>query len=312
MLHDAPAGHVQPSAPRFEAGGRGGRALEIGASVLLRVAGFAAPGVARVTGRRYPHIERSIARAALGALGTRVAVSGLEHARGGPFVVLPLHESLMDPLVLQRLPLPLAFAARDEIWEWPSVGRLLVAGKHLTAATDVEPARRVAAARQLLRDAGQRVSHGVSLVVFPQGSVLGIEIAFTRGAFWLARRLDVPVLPVVITGTHRVWEFPFSPVLRRKQRVTLEVLPSLPPDEAFRGRLEIERMLRMRALSATHGVPRHFVPSRDGTWDGYPFTIAPEFPGLVRELERLRHTAPFARPGTDLRSGPVPGNPAGN
>jgi len=204
----------------------------------------------------------------------------------GPYLVMPLHESLVDPLLLSGLPLPLTFLARDELFEWPHVGELLRAGRHLTVSNDLSPA----ALRGLLRDARKRLDAGDSLVVFPQGSVLGIEIAFQRGAFWLARELGIPVLPVVITGTHRVWEHPFSPRLRRGQPVTMQVLSPIPAQTAYEDRRSIEEGMRRLALQDHHGPPRHFVPERDGYWDGYSFTIADEFPALAAAIDQHRRS----------------------
>jgi len=75
-----------------------------------------------------------------------------------------------------------------------------------------------------VRNAASAVARGESIAVFPQGSVLGIEIGFRPGAVRLARALGVPILPVVISGTHRVWEHPFTPRLRFGQRVSLTIL----------------------------------------------------------------------------------------
>jgi 1-acyl-sn-glycerol-3-phosphate acyltransferase len=274
--------------PSFEATGLSGLLLKFGARTMLPAAGITAPTLARLTPSRYRTIERTLARIAWASLGAKTTYSGFENIRGGPYIVMPLHESLVDPLLLAHLPLRLAYLARDEIWEWPSIGQLLKAGQHLCVATEMRAELRTATARRLLHDARVLLGRGDSLVIFPQGSVLGIEVAFNRGAFWLARMLDVPVLPVVIAGTHRVWEYPFSPLVRRHQPVTLCVLPAASPDQAYHQRLAIENEMRAAALATTHGTPRRFVPARDGFWDGYPFTIAPEFADLANEIEAHR------------------------
>jgi 1-acyl-sn-glycerol-3-phosphate acyltransferase len=235
---------------------------------------------------RYRRLERRAARAAWAALGAPTEISGLEHASGGPFVILSLHESLVDPLLLAHLPLPMVYAARDELWDWPSVGPMLRAGRHLYVPTDSTGG--VGMARSLLSGAQGAIQRGESVVVFPQGSVLGIEIAFERGAFWLARALGVPVLPVALWGTHRTCEYPFSPRLRRRQPARLHVLPPVAADEAYRRRVSIEREMRRLAMADPRVPPRRFVPERDGYWDGYPFRIAPEFAGLARDIEEHR------------------------
>jgi len=277
--------------PQFWAPGVRGQILARAAALALRLAGF---GLASLASLLPPHLyrrtERTSMRIAWRFLGTDDSIVSPVVAPG-PYVVIPLHESLVDPLLLSRLPLPLTFLARDELFEWPHVGPLLRAGRHLTVPNDLSSA----ALRGLLRDARKRLDAGDSLVVFPQGSVLGIEIAFQRGAFWLARELGIPVLPVVITGTHRIWEHPFSPRLRRGQPVAMQVLSPIPAQTAYEDRHSIEEGMRRLALHDHHAPPRRFVPERDSYWDGYSFTIADEFPALAAAIDQHRRSQQHAR-----------------
>ncbi|MGD9531292.1 MAG: lysophospholipid acyltransferase family protein, partial [Pseudonocardia sp.] len=277
---------------QFGAPGAGGAILAAAARASLAAAGAIAVPTARLLGRvRYKSVERQAARLAWRALGTDLHVTGLEHARGGPFVVLPLHESLVDPLLLACLPLRQRFLARDELWGWPHVGRLLRSGGHLSIPLRLDAGD----ARAVLREAREVTRLGDSIVVFPQGSILGIEVAFNRGGFWLAQRLDVPVLPVVITGTHRLWQYPYSPRLERRHPVSLHVLGPIPGADAWERASEVEQTMRSVALGDRHASPRRFVPDRDGYWNDYPYEIAPEFPALAAQIAAHRHriAAPF-------------------
>lgn len=133
------------------------------------------------------------------------------------------------------------------------------------------------------------LSSGESLVVFPQGRILGIEIDFKLGPFALARALGHPILPVAVTGGHRVWEHPFTPRLRYGERASLQVLPPIAADlvQACRAddlRCEVQRRLKATALSGGMPPPRRFVPGRDGYWDGYDFKIVPAFSDLAEEV----------------------------
>jgi len=274
------------ASPQFWAPGIRGRILARGAALALRLAGFGLASLASfLPPRLYRRAERTSMRIAWRFLGMDDGVVTPAIAPR-PYVVMPLHESLVDPLLLSRLPLPLTFLARDELFEWPHIGELLRVGRHFTVPNELSPA----ALRSLLRDARARLDTGDSLVVFPQGSVLGIEVAFQRGAFWLARELGIPILPVVITGTHRVWEHPFSPRLRRGQPVTMQVLAPIPAQEAYEDRHQIEGRMRHLALQDHHAPTRRFVPERDGYWDGYSFTIADEFPALAAAIDQRRRS----------------------
>ena len=150
----------------------------------------------------------------------------------------------------------------------------------------VEPERPLSALRTLLRTAPGSFARGESLVGFPQGSVLGIEIAFQPGAVRLAERWGVPILPVILSGAHRVWDYPFSPTLRRGQQIRMEVLDPIPPESALGAMRPLERAMKQKALVAMDAPARRYRPEIDGTWEGYQFTIDPDFPEVARRAGR--------------------------
>ncbi len=257
------------------------------ARLVLRVAA-ALPerGPAGIRGRAAGRAaERWWARLAAGLLGLRLHVSGLEHIDPDErYVVVSLHEGFADGIALLHLPLSLTAVARDELATFPFLGDQLVRGRHLL----IRPERPIPAARALRRGAHAAIEAGDSVLLFPQGSILGIEIAFQPGAFHLARRLGRPILPVVVTGGHRVWEHPFTSTLRTGQSMSVQVLPPIPPDEAITRQRDIERCMKQLALdSATP--PRHFDPSLDGYWDDYRYEIDPAFPDLAERIASHRH-----------------------
>lgn len=222
-------------------------------------------------------LERSWARAAARALDLRLDISGAEHVDpDGSYLVAPLHESFIDAIALLHLPLKLRFAARKELTGWRVLGGYLGRSRHVM----VDPEQPRQAYRDLLRSVPQTREAGEALVVFPQGSVLGIEIAFRQGVFRLADRFEIPVLPVVVTGGHRTWEHPFSPMLRFGERVSVRVLPPIPVGEAMAQADAIERHMKDVALGGVVAAPRRFDPARDGFWDGYRYEIDRSFPDL--------------------------------
>ncbi len=228
--------------------------------------------------------EAMWARAARRLLGVRLDVGGTDHIDPGrTYIVAPLHEGFFDIPALLHLPLRLRFAARDELAEWALLGAGLRSGRHPL----IEPESSLAAYRTLVREAPLVRDAGESLVVFPQGTLLGIESAFTRGAFALAESTDQPILPVVITGSHRVWEHPFRPTVRFGRRVRIEVLPPLDPPFATDRIRAIEREMKQRALQSDVP-PRRYRPERDGFWDGYRFEIDPDFPEVAAAVAEHR------------------------
>lgn len=232
--------------------------------------------VAARSGDRYRlhEAERGWARAVVAALDIDISLSGLDRINpNAQYIVVPLHDGFADVLALLRLPLDLNWMIRDELLELPYFGEYLRTAGHIA----VEPESPRAAMRGMLRGAGETLAKGESLVVFPQGSLLGVEVAFRSGAFRLAERLGLPILPVVLTGSHLVWDYPFDRTVRYGQSIRLEVLDPVEPAVARASMREIERDMKKRALAVQEAPVRRYVPERDGTWDGYSFELDPDF-----------------------------------
>lgn len=274
---------------RFEADGGYDRLLTaLGELILIKAAEPLLSGLASFEDRRLSDwMLTRWARTVLALLQVKRELVGLEKARSDvPHLILPLHEGLMDPLVLMAsLPMPLTFLVRDELFEWPYVGRFLTRSKQIRIpirTSDVDVGRLLSSVRDV-------AEAGRSIVAFPQGSVLGIEVAFRRGVFVIADRLNLPVLPVVITGTHRIWEHPFSPKLRYRQRIYVEVLDPIPAGSARRLGPDTESEMKRIALDASTPAPRRFDPTRDGYWDDYEYEIDDRFSELVEQIKSHRH-----------------------
>lgn len=233
------------------------------------------------------------ARGVQRTLGIRLDVRGTEHiAAREAYIVIPLHEGFADALALLQLPLRLRFVVRDELLHWRLLGPVL----RDTGQIAICPEQGARGYRRTLREARTALAAGESVVIFPQGSILGIEAEFVGGAFRLARALGRPLLPVALTGSHRVWEHPYTPRLRYGERISLHVFPPIaaeqvrasPPDTLRRA---VQQRLKAAALDGTMATPRSFIPERDGFWDGYVYRIDPAFPEVAAEVARHRAAA---------------------
>ncbi len=258
----------------------------------------APPLLARLLGRlgarqSLAHLQRWWAQKLGRYLELQMDIGGVEqidpHER---YVVTPLHEGFVDVLALLHLPLPMRFVVRDEFAGW---WLLLGPYLHDTGQIMVCPERGMQSYRQILRVARTVFAAGESLVIFPQGSILGIEIDCLPGAFALARALQRPILPVALSGTHRVWEYPYTPRLRYGQRISMQVLAPLSAEACQRCSVEalrhdIQQRLKSTALAGSMAPPRRFVPARDGYWDGYAYRIDPHFAELAEDVARHRAT----------------------
>lgn len=271
----------------LESGSNGRQRHRAESTFRLRTGGWvlssAAPSIAA---RLHPSLARTTnhgiarlwAKAVVRTLDIDLVLDGWDHIdTSRQYVVMPLHESFVDIPALLHLPLDLRFTAREELFSVPRIGPYAAATNQIL----VPDALTVGTQRSFYAAVAAAVDEGDSIVVFPQGSVLGVEVAFKQGVARIAKRFELPVLPVVLSGTHRVWEYPFTQVVRFGQRVAMSVLPPIDPShvsiETIR---QTEREMKRNALASADAPVRRFLPERDGWWDTYDFSIDTDFPEL--------------------------------
>jgi 1-acyl-sn-glycerol-3-phosphate acyltransferase len=139
----------------------------------------------------------------LRAAGARVVVHGLEHVDpAATYVVVSNHQSSLDPLVhLRVLPLSLRALAMGELFQIPVLGRAMRTVGMIEVDRDCPDVGQIDAA------AARSLAAGHSLLVFPEGRISpdGTIGEFKEGAFIIAVANQMPVLPVAIHGTRRIW-----------------------------------------------------------------------------------------------------------
>lgn len=170
------------------------------------------------------------ARVALRIGGTQLEVHGGERVeRRGGYVVVSNHESGWDPLCLLRaLPtLAIRFVVKEAIMRKPLLGRgLRATGNVLVVRTDT------AADVARIETEMARRDPEVSLLFFAEGTRArdGALHPFKKGAFATALRHRLPVLPVAIAGTYRIW--PKGRLRLRPGRVVVMVGTPIAPADA--------------------------------------------------------------------------------
>jgi 1-acyl-sn-glycerol-3-phosphate acyltransferase len=132
----------------------------------------------------------------------RLEGRGTEHVpRAGSVMLVANHSSFLDPpLVGAVTPRPLGFLAKEELFRIPLFGRLI-------HALNARPLRRAGSDPRALRTALRVLEEGRALLVFPEGT-RGDEGALRTpkaGAGMLAVLSGVPVVPVYVEGSGRVW-----------------------------------------------------------------------------------------------------------
>jgi 1-acyl-sn-glycerol-3-phosphate acyltransferase len=157
--------------------------------------------------------------------GIRVTVEGLEHVNPqAPAIFCVNHQSSMDiPVLLVNLPFQFRFVAKRSLFRYPFMGWHLRRSGHVAVYRD-----RPGEARKSLDEAVRKIRDGYPVVVFPEGgrSRTGEILPFKAGAFHLAVRSGVPIMPVTLNGTMAVLKP--DTVHIRPGRVEMIVHPSIP------------------------------------------------------------------------------------
>lgn len=142
---------------------------------------------------------RSLLRILLSLL-THWEVEGEENLPpGGPLLVVFNHLAWFDaPLAIAALPWPMTGIALKDLQRIPVTGQLL----SLTGVIWVDRGRYD---REALRQALTLLKEGGVLGIAPEGrmSVTGALERGKTGPVFIARKADVPILPIGITGTEK-------------------------------------------------------------------------------------------------------------
>ncbi|MDB4901313.1 MAG: methyltransferase protein [Mucilaginibacter sp.] len=111
-----------------------------------------------------------------------------------PAIVISNHQSFLDILSMVMLHPKLILLTNNWVWNSPVFGAIARMADFYPVAHGAENSI------ELLAD---RVKHGYSIVVFPEGTraVDGEIKRFHKGAFYLAEQLNIDVLPILIHGT---------------------------------------------------------------------------------------------------------------
>lgn len=171
-------------------------------TIVFGLAAIASSKIDR-TGNWAHLIARSWGNFNLWVAGVTVEVHGLERLKPGqPCVYAANHQSLFDIFViLGKLPVQFRWLAKEELF------RLFVMGRAMKA-TGYIPINRSDHRRafESINLAAEKVRNGVSIVIFPEGtrSEDGVLKDFKKGGFILAIKSQQPIVPISISGSHRL------------------------------------------------------------------------------------------------------------
>jgi 1-acyl-sn-glycerol-3-phosphate acyltransferase len=162
-----------------------------------------------------------------------------------PYVVVSNHQSLADIPLISNLPWEMKWMGKVELFRLPILGWMM----RLSGDISVDRKNPRSGAQALIK-AQRYLEQKCSVIIFPEGTrtLDGRMRQFTDGAFHLAIRAKVPILPLVIEGSRdcipkNSWKF------GEPSEIFLKVLPpmetsSLTTDDvpALRDRVRVTMM----------------------------------------------------------------------
>ena len=159
--------------------------------------------VEAIVAKHIPHWSRGI----LKVTGARMTVEGQENIPANtPCVFVVNHRSYFDiPILLAALDAPHGILAKEELEKIPLLNRWMkLLGCVFVKRDDIR------ASVKALNDATAIVESGRSFVIFPEGTRYKGEEGgageFKAGAFRIAIKTGVPVVPVAISGARGLFE----------------------------------------------------------------------------------------------------------
>ena len=155
----------------------------------------------------------------------KISVSGLENIdKNRAYVIVANHQSMADIIIMYKIKSQFKWVSKESLFKIPFLGWTMSLSKHIRLSRG-----ELSSIRNVYREAVHWLRSGMSVVFFPEGtrSDTNEMRQFQTGAFKLAIKEKVPVLPIAIRGTR--YAIPKTSWLIEATKVTasLTVLPPI-------------------------------------------------------------------------------------
>lgn len=128
-----------------------------------------------------------------------IRVAGLENVdKRKTYVIVANHQSLADIVIIYKTKMQFKWVAKEDLFKLPFLGWCMLLGKHIKLSRG-----KLSSIKTVYRQAAAWLRDDVSVLFFPEGTRSETDGMgdFQNGAFKLAIREKVPILPMAITGT---------------------------------------------------------------------------------------------------------------
>lgn len=155
----------------------------------------------------------------------RIRIEGRENVRpDAAYVIVSNHQSQLDILIAFRLFFHYKWVSKIEIFRVPLIGWNMRLNRYIQLKRgDKESIAR------MLQDCEMHLDEGSSIFMFPEGtrSADGEIKAFKLGAFQVALKKKLPILPVVISGTNKALP-KYSMKFTGAQKIYIKIFEEIP------------------------------------------------------------------------------------
>lgn len=172
-----------------------------------------------------------------------------------PAVIVVNHQSVGDIVVLSGLPIHFKWVAKSQIFQIPLINLFMMMLGCICLNTDT-----ISSTKKMMRECKQLLNQGVSVLLFPEGTRTedGKLLPFKEGPFKLAVECNVPIIPIVVTGTREIWP-KHSRRLALAGEIQVKVLPAISPQSAMMNEQTLTSQVRtvmQKALQEMRGQQR--------------------------------------------------------
>ncbi|HOO73634.1 MAG TPA: 1-acyl-sn-glycerol-3-phosphate acyltransferase [Spirochaetota bacterium] len=155
----------------------------------------------------------------------KISTQGREKVRrNATYMVVMNHQSQLDILVAFRLYFHYKWVSKIEIFKVPLIGWNMRLNRYVKLVRGDKES-----IAQMMKDAEERLAEGSSVFFFPEGtrSADGVIKAFKPGAFILAHKMKIPILPIAVSGTNKALP-KYSMNVHEDQKIIIRIMDEIP------------------------------------------------------------------------------------
>ncbi|MEZ4969022.1 MAG: MMPL family transporter [Flavobacteriaceae bacterium] len=218
------------SALSFGYYGSGGLLLSIGSATFLRILPFSKKIKMKWFHRTISKFMKSVLYTNPFVIKTVINKSGEDFNK--PAIIIANHTSFLDILAVGMLHPKIIYLVNDWVYRSPIFGKAVQLAGFYPVSEGIDNG---------LEHLRKKVSQGYSLMAFPEGtrSRTNKIRRFHKGAFYLAEKFNMDIVPVLIHGNSEV--LPKGSFVIKNGSITVKILERISPEDRRYGKSYRER-----------------------------------------------------------------------